>query len=95
MVEVLKFGTGSRYDLEILHQRGKSVKTISQKVLGGKSYVCRSYRGKTASGGLFDPSILNRVNSSKQKMESYNKVDGKDSQYCPNQIIFICHDFWK
>ena len=39
------------YKLEILHKCGKKVKTKSQKVLGASSYVCRSYRRKTDSGG--------------------------------------------
>ena len=38
------------YELEILHQRGKRVKTKSQKVLRANSYICRSYRGKTGRG---------------------------------------------
>ena len=52
------------YELEILHQSVKRVKTKSEKVFGVNSYVCRSYRGKSGRGGLFDPpppSILNRV----------------------------------
>ena len=37
------------------------VKTKSQKVFWGKSYVCRRYRGKTGrNGGL--PPMVNRVN---------------------------------
>ena len=39
----------------------KRVKTKSQKVLGPNSYVCRSYWGKTSTGGLFGPSVMNRV----------------------------------
>ena len=42
-------GIGTRYKLEILQQRGKRVKTKSQKVLEANSYVCRSYRRKTFS----------------------------------------------
>ena len=52
------------YENEILHQRGERVKTKSQKVLKAKSYVCRSYRGKTGRGfflPLPPPVILNRV----------------------------------
>ena len=45
--------TETRCGLEILYQRSKRVKTKSQKVLGAKSYVSRSYREKTGSGGLF------------------------------------------
>ena len=56
------FGTGTRYDLEIFHQCDKRVKTKSQNVLGAKSNVCRSYRGKTGRGDLFGTPILNRVN---------------------------------
>ena len=41
--------------LEILHQCCKRVKTKSQKVLEANSYVCRSYRGKSVRGSLFDP----------------------------------------
>ena len=47
LVEVQWFGNGTRYDLEILHQCGKSIETKIQKVLWGTSYVCRSYRRKT------------------------------------------------
>ena len=64
LVHVQKFGTGTRYELETLHQCSKKVKTKSQKFLGASSYFCRSYRGKTGKGGafLFLPSpILNRV----------------------------------
>ena len=64
LVQVQQFGTGTRYKLEILQKCGKMVKTKSQKVLQAKSYVCRSYRGKTGKGGLLalHPAILNRVN---------------------------------
>ena len=41
LVQIQQFGTASRYGLEILHQRGKTVKTKSQKVLGANCYVCR------------------------------------------------------
>ena len=39
----------------MLHQCGKTVKTVSQKVLGANSYVCRSYKGKIGKGegGVF------------------------------------------
>ena len=53
LVEVQKFGTGTRYSLEILHQCGKRVNTKSQKVLGANSYICKSYRGKTGTRGAF------------------------------------------
>ena len=46
LVQVQQFETGNRYQLEILHQSGKRVKTKSQNVLGASSYVC-SYKGKT------------------------------------------------
>ena len=45
-VQVQYFGTGTRSELEILHQCGKRVKTKSQKLLWANYYVCRSYRGK-------------------------------------------------
>ena len=47
LVDIQWFGADTWYGLEILHQRGRSVKTKSQKVLGANSYVCRSTRGKT------------------------------------------------
>ena len=47
LVQAQKFGTGTRYELETLHQCSKKFKTKSQKFLGASSYVCRSYRGKT------------------------------------------------
>ena len=48
--------------LKILHQSVKRVN--SQKVLGGNSYVCRSYRGKTGRGTFLPPvpPIMIRVN---------------------------------
>ena len=59
-VQVQKFGTGTRYKLEILHQCGKKVKSKSQKVCGANSYVCRSYREKTGIGGPFCPAPFPR-----------------------------------
>ena len=64
--------TGTSYDLQILHQWGKYVKTKSQKVFGTSCHVCRSYRGKLVGWPFstfspppppisFHPSILNRV----------------------------------
>ena len=50
-----KFGTGTRYGLEILHQCGKKIKTKSQEVLGSNPNVSRSYREKTGRGALFGP----------------------------------------
>ena len=38
----------NRYELEILHQCGKRVKTKSQMVFGVSFEVCRSCRGKTS-----------------------------------------------
>ena len=43
--------TGTRYELETLHQCGKKVKTKNQKVLGASSYVWRSCRENTGRGG--------------------------------------------
>ena len=70
MVQVQQFETGNRYQLEILHQFGKRVKTKSRNAFGASSYVC-SYKGKTMFDvigeklvrGIFDrpPPILNRV----------------------------------
>ena len=40
LVQVYWFETDTRYDLD------KKVETISQKIFGSNSYVCRSYRGK-------------------------------------------------
>ena len=51
--------------LEILHNCGKRVKTKSQEVLGAKSYVCRSYTGKTGRAAFLPPPIPNRVNTYK------------------------------
>ena len=66
-VQIQKFGAGIKYDLEILHQCDKRVKTKCHKVLWTKSYVCRGYIGKSRRG---DPSdILNRVKSTNKKME--------------------------
>ena len=39
--------TGTRYDLETLHQCGKRVTNKSQEVSVATSYVCRSNRKKT------------------------------------------------
>ena len=55
LVQVEWFGTGTRYDLENLHQCGKKVKTKSQKVFGAISNVCRIYRGKTGGGAFLPP----------------------------------------
>ena len=67
LVKVQSFGTGTRYDLEILRNCGKEVETESQKVLGSNSYVCRSYMGKLV-GGFLQP-ILNMVKV-KQTLEA-------------------------
>ena len=47
LVQGQQCGTGTRYELEILHQYGKRAKTKSQKVLTAIFHVCRSFRGKT------------------------------------------------
>ena len=44
LVQVQPIVTGSKYRREILYQRGKRIKTISQKVLGASSYVCKKVR---------------------------------------------------
>ena len=56
LVQVQQFETGTRSELEILHQCGKRVKNKSQKVLGDNSYVCKSYMGKTGRGRFGSPS---------------------------------------
>ena len=60
-----KCGTGTRYKLEILQQCEKKVKTKSQIVLEAKSYVSRTYMGKTGRRDLPPPltrtPLLNRV----------------------------------
>ena len=61
LVQVEWFGTGTRYDLENLHQCGKKVKTKSQKVFGANSYISRSYRRKSGRRDLFATPILNKV----------------------------------
>ena len=61
LVQVQQFETGTRYDLEILHQCGKKVKTKSQKNFGNNSNVCRSYSGKAVWEHLFPSHTLNRV----------------------------------
>ena len=43
--------SATRYELEVLHQCGKRVKTKSQKALGAYSYISSSYRGETGWGG--------------------------------------------
>ena len=53
LVQVQQFGTGTRYNLEILHQCGKKVKTKNQKFFTANSYVCRSYWRKTGREGPF------------------------------------------
>ena len=50
---LLTLALSIRYDLEILYQSGKRVKTKTHKVLGANSYVCRSYRKKTGKRDLF------------------------------------------
>ena len=70
MVQVQEFRIDTRYGFEILHQRGKRVKTKSHKVLEANWYVSGSYRGKAGRGGLFGgapPPILNRVKDRHRK----------------------------
>ena len=55
---IKKYATGTRHSLENLHQYGKRVKIKSQKVFGATSYVCRSYRGKTGRGVVFQLQLL-------------------------------------
>ena len=55
LVQAQQFGTGTKNDLEILHQCSKRVKTKSQKVLGANSYICSREKGKTHKGGFFGP----------------------------------------
>ena len=43
LVQVQPIGTGSSYRHEILYQRGKRVKTKSQKVLGASLYVFKNW----------------------------------------------------
>ena len=54
---------GTRYELEILHQCGKRVKSKSCEILGPNYYVFRSDRGENGRGrGASVPPILNGVN---------------------------------
>ena len=46
------------YELEILQQSGKEVRTKSQKVLWADSYICRSYREKTGRVVFLEPPLL-------------------------------------
>ena len=55
MIQVQQFGTGSSYDLEILHQCGKIVKIKSQKAFWANSYVCRIYRKKSGKESFCHP----------------------------------------
>ena len=43
-------GTGTRYDLEILHKCGKKVETKSQNILESNPYIYRGYSRKTGRG---------------------------------------------
>ena len=68
------FGADTWYDLKILQQCGKGVKTKSQNVLGDSSYDLKCYRGKTGRGPFCSPPpILNRVKGS-----SHAKFKGCD-----------------
>ena len=51
----------------MLHQSVNRIKTKSQKDLEANSYVCRSYRGKTARGH-FCPSIPDMVKLEAKKL---------------------------
>ena len=55
LVQAQQFGTGTKNDLEILHQCSKRVKTKRQKVFGANSYICSREKGKTHKGGFFGP----------------------------------------
>ena len=55
LVQAHEFETGTRYELKILQQCDKKIKTKSQKVLGPNSDLFRSYRGETVRGGIFAP----------------------------------------
>ena len=70
----------------MLHQCGKRVKNKSQKVLGGNSYVCRSYREKTGKWGLFAPSppILNKVKCKCSFTFSWKRSFNTDKIYMLN-----------
>ena len=73
LVQVKQIKTGTKYELEILHQRRKRVKTKGQKFLGDRSYVCRSYREKKLRGGGEAP-ILNWVkNSSGRQSKAFKR----------------------
>ena len=51
----VQFGTGTRCELEILHQCGKRFESNSQKVLGANLYVCKSCSEKTGRGPFCTP----------------------------------------
>ena len=78
--------TGTWYGLEILHQCDERVKTKSQKILGAKSYVCRSYRAKTGKGWMGLPPILNRVNSGIKYIKECPKFEGNEV-FCINKCL--------
>ena len=42
LVQVKKFGTRTRHDLEVLHKFGKGVESKNQKVVWANSNVCKS-----------------------------------------------------
>ena len=53
LVEVHKFWTDTRYDIDILHQRDKSVKTKRQKVLGLNPRLVEVEQEKLGERGAF------------------------------------------
>ena len=55
MIQVQSFGTRSRYELEILYQRRKRIKTKSQKVLGANGALAftEDFRQITEAGVSF------------------------------------------
>ena len=58
MVQVQKFGTGTRYNLEILQKCDRRVEIKSEKVLEANSYVFRSYKGKSSKEPFCPPSWI-------------------------------------
>ena len=79
LVQVKQIKTGTRYDLEILHQRRKRVKTKGQKFLGDRSYVCRSYRGKKTERRGGRPPFLIGL-----------KTHLADSQKLSKDLLIVC-----
>ena len=66
LVQVQQFGAGTENSLETLHQRGKMVKTKSQKFLGSILTFVEVTEEKLVRGGSFwPPFIPNGVNGIK------------------------------